>query len=298
MSFNLRNYFIATGKRYAPIKSEKSKVAIAEVIKKAKPDILMISEIGGEYALKDFISYLKKRGLNYPFRTVMYGADKTRYIGCIAKFAPVFVRKKYDLTYDIKPKSEKKQEKVYVRRGFLHILFDIDGYKLHIINAHLKSRLPHLRYNQKDMRRSEAELLKNYTNDIIKRHPKANILIVGDFNDVYNSSPIKILRGMKRKSENRLYDLRPLDNAGSSWTYWWEKEDSYERIDYMLTSPSLLPEIDLKKTQIDNNLKLCLHASDHRPVITVIRTKDKKTWSESKINSLFKNGIRKGELYK
>ena len=292
MSFNLWNYFVIDG-RYSPIKNEASKVALVEVIKTTDPDIIMISEIGGEPALNDFLAHLKKAGLKYPFGTVMYGADRTRHIGCIAKFAPMFVRKNYDLTYNIKPKSGKALEKVYVQRGFLHVVFDIDGYKLNIVNAHFKSRLPNPRYNQTDMRRLEARLLKYYVNALIKKFPKANILVTGDLNDVYSSNPLVTLRGMNQKQQKRLYDLKPKDSEGATWTHWWKKEDTYGRIDYLLASPSLLPEIDFTKTNVYHNPKLWLYASDHRPVITVIKTKDKKMWTEKQIDKIFKDGIHK-----
>ena len=292
MSFNLWNYFVIEGKSYAPVKNEKSKAALVEVIKKTDPDIIMVSEIGGEPALNDFLARLKKAGLNYSFGSVMYGADRTRHIGCIAKFAPLYVRKKYDLTYNIKPKKGGSSEKISVQRGFLHVVFDIDGYKLNIINVHLKSRLPHSRYQQTDMRRFEARLLKYYVNDLTKKFPKANILVVGDFNDVYSSNPLKTLRGMDRKSKNKLYDLKPVDSGGATWTHWWKREDSYGRIDYLLASPSLLPEIDFENTEIDHNPEFWSYASDHRPVITVINTQDKKAWNKTKIDEKFKNGIR------
>jgi len=289
MSFNLWNYFIK-GSRYAPVKKEESKTALIKVIKKADPDIIMISEIGGSASLEDLKSRLK----DYPFSTVMHGADKSRYIGCVAKFTPESVKIVNDLTYKIKPKFKDKKsvlENVYVQRGFLHIIFIKGSYKLHIINAHLKARLFHYRYNQTDMRRMEARLLKYYVNSIIKKDPEANILVVGDLNDVYSSNPLVTLRGSKQKAAKRLYDLKPRDTEGASWTHWWKVEDTYGRIDYLLASPALLPEIEFDKNKIPHNSKIWLYASDHRPVCAVINCEDKKLWSENKINLLFKNGI-------
>ena len=72
MSFNLWNYFVIGSRSHTPIKGEKSKAALVEVIKRADPDIIMISEIGGEPALNDFLAHLNKAKLNYTFGTVMY----------------------------------------------------------------------------------------------------------------------------------------------------------------------------------------------------------------------------------
>ena len=292
MSYNLWNYFVIEGPR-SKVKSESSKEALVQVIKAADPDIMLVSEIGGEPALNDLLAHLKKVGLNYKFSTVMYGADRTRHIGCIAKFKPKYVRKNYDKTYNIKSKKSGEMDKVYVQRGFLHILFDIDGYKLNIVNAHFKSRLPHYLYSQTDMRRSEARLLKYYVNGIIKKYPEANILVTGDLNDICGSSPLITLRGMERKEKNRLYDLKPIDSEGASWTHWWKTHDSYGRIDYFLVSPSLLSEIVFDKLTIPHISKYALKASDHRPLIMEIKTKDRDNWSQKQITENFINGIRK-----
>lgn len=288
MSFNLQNYFLKQGKS-TPKKTASSKAALAKVIKAADPDIVMISEIGGPEALKDFQDLLK----DYPYGVVMQGADYHRFIGCIAKFAPEKVNKITDRFYKIKPKKGPagSLDHVPVQRGFLHTIFKKGDYKLHILNAHLKARLFHPRYNQTDMRRHEARLLKYYVNDIIKENPEANILVTGDLNDVYSSNPLVTLRGSNQKPQKRLYDLKPADAHGTTWTHWWNSEDSYGRIDYFLVSPALLPEIDFTKNKIVHLPKESLIASDHRPIVTVINMADKKLWNEDKIDAKFQDGI-------
>jgi endonuclease/exonuclease/phosphatase family metal-dependent hydrolase len=223
----------------------------------------------------------------------MSGADSGRFIGCVAKFAPDSFKKIDSLTYRIKPKDDENAylEKVRVQRGFLHTVFVRGGYRLHIVNAHLKSRMFHPRYNQTDMRRLEARLLKYYVNDIIQADPEANVIVAGDMNDVYSSSPMVTLRGADQRPDRRLYDLKPADSCGATWTHWWNMEDSYGRIDYVLVSPALLPEIDFSKTGIPHIPELWFYASDHRPVITVITAKDEKLWTDGQISALFEDGI-------
>lgn len=289
MSFNLQNYFLHGG-RSTPKKSPQSKDALFKVIRGADPDIIMISEIGGPEALEDFQKNLK----SYTFSVIMHGADSSRYIGCIAKFTPEKVNKVDELTYKLKPKKipNGTLEQVLVQRGFLHVIFKKGDYRLHIINAHLKARLFHPRYNQTDMRRMEARLLKYYVNGIIKKDSEANILVTGDMNDVYSSSPLKTLRAANQKKlQKRLYDLKPADDQGATWTHWWQAEDSYGRIDYFLVSPALLPEIELKQNKIIHLPKEWLYASDHRPIMTLINTRDQEIWNEEKINAQFKDGI-------
>lgn len=288
MSFNLQNYFLQHG-RSTPRKTDQSKKALFKTIKDTDPDIIMMSEIGGPEAIKDLQSNLK----SYPYSVIMHGADSTRFIGCMAKFKPEKITKVDNLTYNIKPKKRQynSMEQVPVQRGFLHVLFKKGDYQLHIVNAHLKARLFHPRYNQTDMRRLEARLLKYYVNDILKTDAEANILVTGDMNDVYSSNPLVTLRGASQKFPKRLYDLKPADAEGNTWTHWWKEQDSYGRIDYFLASPALLPEIDFSKSRIAHLAKEWLNASDHRPIVTVINTQDEKAWNEEKINAKFKDGI-------
>jgi len=270
MSYNLWNYFVRNG-RHRKKKSETSKQALVKTILSASPDILMFSELGGKAALKDLMKHLKNAGGNYKFAQIMTGADRSRCLGVISKFPPVKIDKITDRFYKLRPKSNKKAplESVPVQRGFLHVVFKKEGYVLHIIEAHLKARLFHYRYNQTDMRRSEARQLRHVVDNILKSDPEANILVVGDFNDVYSSSSIAAIRGDDKKL--KLVDLKPSDLRNSTWTHWWKVEDEYGRIDYAFASPTLLPEIDREKCRIVHLPDYWLYASDHRPIFTVIK---------------------------
>lgn len=273
MVYNLWNYFVKGGKR-RKIKSESSKQALVKTILSASPDILMFSELGGEAALKDLINHLNKAGGNYKFAQIMNGADTTRHLGVIAEFSPVKIDEITDRFYKLRPKSNKKAslESVPIQRGFLHVVFKKNGYTLHIVEAHLKARLFHYRYNQTDMRRSEARQLRHVVDDILKKDHEANVLVVGDFNDVYSSSAIAAIRGDHKKI--KLIDVKPRDSRNSTWTHWWKQEDEYGRIDYAFASPTLWPEIDREKSRIVHLPNYWLFASDHRPILTVIKLKN------------------------
>ena len=273
MTYNLWNYFVKGGRRRKK-KSESSKQALVKTILSASPDILMFSELGGEAALKDLMKHLKKDGGNYTFAQIMQGADRSRSLGVISKFAPVKIYKITDKFYKLRPKSNKKAplEHVPIQRGFLHVVFKKNGYTLHIVEAHLKARLFHYRYNHTDMRRSEARQLRHVVDDILKKDPEANVLVVGDFNDVYSWSAIAAIRGDDKKM--KLIDVKPRDSRNSTWTHWWKQEDEYGRIDYAFASPTLWPEIDQKKSRIVHLPNHWLYASDHRPILTVIKLKN------------------------
>jgi len=277
MSFNVWNYFVK-GEKSSPVKSEYSRNAVAATIASADPDIIMLSEIGGKKSIKDLSERLRKLGLYYKYSDVMHGADSWRYLGILAKFAPIKIDKQSNLTYKIHPKKlpSGTLDTVAVQRGFFHLIFQKGDYKLHIISAHLKAKLFHPRYNQTDMRRLEARLLRYLVDDLLKKDPNINLLVVGDLNDSYISNPLKVLRGDTFKNgDKKLTDLKFYDRWHNSWTHWWNVEDSYSRIDYALASRELVKEIDLKKSRIVHIPKLWPVASDHRPIMTVINAKDR-----------------------
>ncbi len=296
MTYNLCNYFVVpeTGKP----KSDDSKKALIGMIKAANPDILFVVELGGEKSLEDLMENLKSAGCkDYIFSDEMTGEDESRHIGFISKIKPVKVDKKENLFYRITPKDKENgyAEKVFVQRGFMHLVFELeDNYRLHVVGAHLKSRLPHPRYIQTDMRRYEARLLRYLVNDIQEKEKDANILVVGDFNDIYSSDPLITIRAPEKTFKNRLYDLRPLDSSGLPWTHWWHSEDIYGRIDFTMASASLLPEINFDKTKVVHLRDYWMFASDHRPVLVSINTGNSTSWGKETIEKNFPAGVRAG----
>ena len=84
-------------------------------------------------------------------------------------------------------------------------------------------------------------------------------------NDDPSSRPIKEI--LEYQDKPILHDLRPEDAAGSAWTY-RGADDSHLRIDYMLVSDGLAPEVVLNKTKVVDFPSL-IHASDHRPLVAI-----------------------------
>ncbi len=293
MSYNVCNYFV-DGDRGGNIKIQSSKDAIVKMIKAANPDILVASEVGSDNALDDLMSVLAKAGCDYKYAKSATGIDWTRHLVLISKSPPADFECRNDLTYKIKPKDREDflAEDVGVQRGFLHAVFKFqNGYDLHIVGAHLKSRVFHNRYNQTDMRRYEARLLKYFINEIQEKEANANILVMGDMNDSYDTDPMLTLRSLEKSPDKRLYDLRPVDSLGIAWTHWWNREDVYGRIDYAYSNLALLPEICFEKTMIPHIAELWMFASDHRPLFITIRTEEMPGLGQDILNVSFKDAI-------
>jgi len=265
MAYNTANYGVADTK--TP-KSSDSVRALTSSIGAVDPDIAVLSEIGSEAALRTLVADLAKGGTPYEFVSMVEGDDANRHLAVIAKVANAEVRHDTTSTYRIRDRTMR------VRRGFAHCVFQwSNGYRLHVIGGHLKSKVFHP-LGQTDMRRYEARQLRYLVVAIQKEEPGSNILVLGDMNDTPDSSPVTTLISRRSNAENELYDLRPRDATGLVWTHFWADQDTYSRIDYALAGYHLLPEIDFERTVIPAFSDWRL-ASDHRPVVVTIVPEEK-----------------------
>ena len=260
LSYNTYNFMAADNKQ---LKSPESRRAVIQMIAATDADVAFLTEVGGRDALAEITQLLTEEGCVYPYQTVVEGPDWTRRIGVLARTSPAEVRHNVSASYNL------RGERVSVLRGFAHCVFKWrNGYALHLLAAHLKSKVYHP-LGQTDMRRYEARQLRYVVDDILDAEPEANILVVGDMNDTPDSSPISTLCNRRRKKQHQLYDLRPVDRYGMAWTHLWDTADIYTRIDYAFVSFWALPEVDFERTLIPFIPDWYL-ASDHRPVVVTV----------------------------
>jgi len=282
VSWNVRNY-LDPGTD-GSVKPEQSRQAVTEMLLRLRPDICVLIEVGAGPAVREIRARLKESGLDLPFLSVVQGADPVRHIAFLARFQPAEVLHHTNLTYRL------RGQMVPVQRGFGHCVFEWpNGYRLHLLAAHLKSK----RYNplgQTDMRRYEARQLHYVIDALLRKDPDANVLVVGDFNDTPNSSPLKTLYARRSRADRQLYDLRPVDRWGFCWTHFWAAGDTYERIDYVLASVPVLSEVVLDGVFIPFDSDW-YDASDHRPVVCTIVPSDHP--HDVRIERLFDRNIRR-----
>jgi endonuclease/exonuclease/phosphatase family metal-dependent hydrolase len=294
VSYNLYNF---TSLKQPQLKSPESRAMVVTMLGKLNPDIAVLIELSGQDALDELAALLKKSGVEYPFSSLVEPVPRTenarkkkdstfeRRIGILSKFKPAEILHAVDLCYSLNGHS------VPVQRGFAHLVYKWpNGYKLHLLAAHLKSKLfdP---LGQTDMRRYEARLLRYLVNDILKDDPDANILLVGDFNDSPDSSPLTTLYNRRvRNPKMQLFDLRPVDAGGLAWTHLQDESDDYARFDYALASHGLLPEIDFTRTFIPGYADWYI-ASDHRPLVITLTPADRP--ADQKTLGQFDRNIRR-----
>ena len=261
MTFNVHQYALVSPDKNSDTldpKPREETEALIETIRQVSPDILAVQEMGDPAAWEDFKSRLQKAGLDaYTSEEYLRIDPEDRNIALLSKF-PIVARNSHtnDL-YTIGPTQ------FPVRRGIVEVDIEINPtYRLRLLVAHLKSKLFH-EYGQAEMRRNEARLLCNHVRASLKENPNINLLVVGDLNDDPSSRPMKEI--LQYQDKPILHDLRPEDDSKSAWTY-RGFDDSHLRIDYMLVSSGLAPEVVLSKTKVVN-FPSWVHASDHRPLV-------------------------------
>src|SRR5436190_13801796 len=270
-TYNLENYLDEpTGPRHP--KSEPAKVKIREMIRAMKPDVLAVEEIGSTDTLLELRSSLRAEGLNYPHWAHVAGFDTNIHVAVLSRFPFLACRPHTNEGFLLNGRRFR------VSRGFAEVDVQVNAeYKFTLIAAHLKSRRTVPQADEADLREQEAAILRQIIDARLRADPDLNLIVLGDFNDLKDSKPLRTILG---RGKNSLIDTRPAEKHGElptaargpapprsvTWTYYFSKDDTYSRIDYVLLSRGMARE-----WQPNATYALALPgwgiASDHRPVI-------------------------------
>lgn len=267
--YNVENYLEMNRRQggraeFGP-KPESEKNTLVRIIKEIHPDILGVAEMGPPDQFEEFQKRLKDAGLEFPFSEYVNAADPNRHLALLSRFEIVERHSEKTLFFDLNGQREA------VERGFLDVTIEVNpSYRLRLVGAHLKSKLA-VPSGEALLRRNEARLLRQHIDAVLSKDPNANLLVYGDLNDTKDQPAIQEILG-PRQSPNRLSDILLADAQGDHWTYYRQLSDTYDRIDYILTNQALLPQIDQSQSSVYRSSDW-YSASDHRPVVTVIRVK-------------------------
>jgi endonuclease/exonuclease/phosphatase family metal-dependent hydrolase len=278
-TYNVENYLErpAEGRR---AKTPEARARVREMLHALKADVLALVEMGGSDALLELRAALRAEGLDYPHWEHVSGYDTNLHLAVLSRF-PFTARRPH--TNDNFLLSGRRFQ---VRRGFAELEIQVTPrYQFTLFVAHLKSRRPVPEADQGELRLEEAKILREKIEARLKVRPDANLAVVGDFNDTKDSPALRALIG--GRGPMALVDTRPAEPNGDSrrseragyapanitWTYFYGREDSYERIDYILLSRGMAWEWVEEKTYVLAKPGWG-QASDHRPIVATFTARD------------------------
>jgi len=279
-TYNVENYLDQPTETRKHVKAAEAKAKIRESIRALKPDVLALEEMGTTNALLELRDALKAEGLDLPYWEHVSGHDTNIHVAVLSKF-PFTARRPH--TNDQFLLSGRR---LRVSRGFAEVDIRVNpNYSFTLIAAHLKSRLPNPLVDQAELRLEEAKVLREIIDADLAADPQANLVVLGDFNDVKNSLALKTVIG---RGKTKLVDTRPAERNGDTapnanprfdpmsvtWTYYYGLEDVYSRIDYIFLSPGLAREWVENETYIPTMPNWGI-GSDHRPLVATFNAENK-----------------------
>jgi endonuclease/exonuclease/phosphatase family metal-dependent hydrolase len=265
-TYNVENYLgEAQGTDFSPRrgkpKTEKAIEAVIQIIKEINPDILNVCEMGEPERFEDFKKRLAAAGLGYVDSEYVQAVDTDRHLALVSRFPIVARQSLSDVPFELNGRPEK------VRRGFLDVTIQVNpGYQLHVVSAHLKSKVASVD-DEAVVRRYESQLLRRHLDEITAAEPRGKLVCLGDFNTLKNEPAYHEITGTH--GSTYLYALPAKDEIGDTWTEYWKEADLYSRIDYIFVSPALRRDIVPGSERVYRS-NYWNQASDHRPVFATI----------------------------
>ena len=266
-TYNVENY-VAADRRvdgvYRPAypKPEAAKAALRAVIRALDADVLALQEMGPLAYLEELRRDLRHEGIDYPYSALAEAADADRHLAVLSRRPFRRVQTVAGLEFSYFGGPEK------VKRGVLEITLAAGRVELTLFVVHLHSRFTDRADDPGSAlrRAGEAKVVRDY---VLRRFPDpaaALFLILGDCNDTKASKSLRLLTKRGGTVISRL--LKARDSAGENWTYYYHKDDTYSRVDYIMESPGLASAADSAARIFDG--ASVREASDHRPVVVRI----------------------------
>jgi len=266
--YNLENYLLmprtVDGKHVEDAPKPESEIsALLSMLKRIRPDILGVVEMGDQAMLADFQKRLSTVGMFFPHTEWVATPEGGRHIALLSRFPIIARDSKSNVPIELDGRYHK------MGRGILDITIEVTpSYQLRLIGVHLKSRRADPEFDEKKFRAREALAVRAHIHSILKVDSAVNLLLFGDLNDTKNEQPVKDILGVSG-TPAALRDLPLRDSHGLVWTHFWSHAGIYSRIDYLLASQGLWPELKLSRSGIGGGREW-QNASDHRPIYATI----------------------------
>jgi endonuclease/exonuclease/phosphatase family metal-dependent hydrolase len=276
-TYNVENYLDAPTVSRPHVKTDAAKAKVRESIRALNPDVLALEEMGGTNAFLELRTALKSDGLDFPYWEHVSSFDTNIHVAVLSKLPIIARRSHTNETFLLDGK------RFQVKRGFAEVdIAAATNFVFTLFVAHLKSHLTTAEADEAEERLGEAKVLRGILDQRLANEPNSLFLVAGDFNDLKDSAPLKTILG---HGKTKLFDSRPAERNGDtvpgeppyfeprnvSWTYFYGKNDSYARIDYLLFSPALKTRWLAAETYVPKIPNWGV-GSDHRPIVTAFTT--------------------------
>jgi len=294
MTWNVENLF-RFGNESGPKTQEEyteKLESLAQTILNLDPDVLALQEIGEVEALEDLVAQLEGR---YPHSQVSTAPDSRGIrVGFLSKLAieeheEIIEFPEGGLTEVIGQETEGNiTEITRMGRGALRILVKPEpGSSVHLLNAHLKSKLltfpstgNRSRFTPKDenerarvaglallRRTAEAVALRVKANELLENNAEQGLIVLGDLNDVPSAATTQILQGPSgseigtrgfnspdKGDDTRLFNLASLITEKRRYSRIYQ--NNKELIDHIFVSQELLPDQPRKLPEVDSHVDI------------------------------------------
>ena len=276
-TYNVENYLDRPTETRPHPKSAEARAKIRESIRALNPDVIAFEEMGGASALQELRSSLKAEGLDFPYWEQVSGFDTNIHVAVLSKFP--FTARRPHTNENFLLSGRRFQ----VSRGFAEVDINVStNFSFTLMTAHLKSKRTVPEADEKELRLEEAKLLREKIDAAFAGNPNVNLVVLGDFNDTKDAPSTKAIIG---RGKFKLVDTRPAERNGDNapnpnpafepknvtWTYYYGKEDTYSRVDFILLSPHLARSWVTNETYVLTMPNWAV-GSDHRPIVATFRT--------------------------
>ena len=276
-TYNVENYLDQPTESRHYVKSPEARAKVRESLRALQPDVVALEEIGSTAALLELRAALQAEGLNFPYWDHVTGFDTNIHVAILSKF-PIVASRPHTNDFFLLD-----GRRFRVSRGFAEVEIQTDDhFTFTVLAAHLKSRRPTPVADEAEERLQEATVLRQIVDQHLQANPEARLIVLGDFNDVKNSAPLREIIG---RGKLKLTDTRPAERNGDApsafparyearnvtWTHYYAVEDTYSRIDYILCSPAMARNWQKDGTFIATVPNWGL-GSDHRPMVASFNT--------------------------
>lgn len=263
-TYNLENYTLTnrmteSGFKLDYPKPEEAKRALLATLKVLDADVLILQEMGSLPYLEELQHDLRILGIPYPHSHLVSAGDASRHLAALSRLPWKQATSHCDLDFKYFAGRER------IKRGLLEIEFQTRAGPLTVWGVHLKSRFTDRPDDPQSALRRAGEAVA-VRDAILRKHPPGcgdHYVLMGDFNDVRHARPLRAC--LARGQTSICTMLSAQDTRGELWTRFHRKDDSYERVDFILCSDALLPAVRGRTAQLCDAPSVRL-ASDHRPV--------------------------------